>query len=87
MNPKDKPIYINGRKLLHTVVVVEYDPINQVVYFDDPLEDREEDAIKQLDVGTFTRRWEWETKWVQILLGKDQTYIPGYLEQGGSDDE
>ena len=68
---------------MHAVVVVEYDSANHMVYFDDPEEENEAKAIQSLDVGTFTRRWEWEKKWVQILLGKDQTYIQGFLEQGG----
>ncbi|MCW4028408.1 MAG: C39 family peptidase [Candidatus Bathyarchaeota archaeon] len=86
LNPKEKPPK-GTTKFMHAVVIVEYDSVNRIVYFDDPLEDKEETAIQSLDVGTFVRRWEWETKWVQILLGKDQTYISGYLEQGGPEIE
>ncbi len=84
LNPKEK-LALEKRhyKIVHAVVVIEYDSPNHMVYFDDPEEDTEKTAIQSLDVGTFTRRWEWEKKWVQILLGKNQTYIQGFLEQGG----
>jgi len=82
LNPLER--YNPNRTLpvLHAVVVVEYDSDNHLVYFDDPEEDNEENAIQSLEVGVFTKRWEWQKKWVQILLGKGQTYMHGFLPEG-----
>jgi hypothetical protein len=87
LNPKDKPLRERHFKMVHAVVLVEYDSATHTVYFDDPEEDTEETAIQSLDVGTFNRRWEWEKKWVQILLGKNQTYMQGFLPQEGLKNE
>ena len=69
--------------VLHAVVVIDYDPENHMVYFDDPEEENETTAVQSLEVGKFTRRWEWQKKWVQVLLSEGQTYIHGFLEEGG----
>jgi hypothetical protein len=83
LNPVKKYNPERPFKVMHAVVVVEYDPKTHIVYYDDPEEETEATAIKSLEVGMFTRQWEWEKKWVQVLLGKDQTNIQGFLEQGG----
>ena len=43
-------------------------------------EENETTAVQSLEVGKFTRRWEWQKKWVQVLLSEGQTYIHGFLE-------
>jgi hypothetical protein len=83
LNPKEKPQIERHYKLMHAVVLVEYDSLNHMVYYDDPEEDNEATAIQSLDVGTFNSLWEWERKWVQILLGEKQTNIQVFLEQEG----
>jgi len=82
LNPVQKYHPERPYKLMHAVVLIEYDRDAHCVYFDDPEEETEVTAVQNLEVGKFTKRWEWEKKWVQVLLGEDQTYISGFLEQG-----
>lgn len=82
LNPIQKYHPERPFKVMHAVVVVDYDRNTHCVYFDDPEEETEATAIQSLEVGKFTKRWEWEKKWIQVLLGKNQTYIAGFLEQG-----
>jgi hypothetical protein len=84
LNPEQRYHPERPYTLLHAVVVIDYDPETHMVYFDDPEEETEETAIQSLEVGKFTRRWEWQTKWVQILLSEGQTYIHGFLEEQGA---
>lgn len=88
VNEKKLPaiVYLNQVELphtvLHAVVVIGYDPNMHIVYFDDPAED-EENCVQKMEVGKFMRRWEWQTKWVQILLSEGQTYIDAHFQDKG----
>jgi hypothetical protein len=86
LNPAQKH-HNRAFKLMHAVVIVEYDRDAHLIYFDDPEEETEATGMQSLEVGKFMKRWEWEKKWVQILLGKNQTYIAGFLELGGQSNE
>ena len=83
LNPVERYHPERPYTVLHAVVIVDYDPDTHTVYFDDPEEENEATAIQSLEAGVFTRQWEWQKKWVQVLLGKGQTYIHGFLEEGG----
>jgi len=81
LNPKENHTFNDGSKLVHAVVAVEYDEDNHIMYYDDPDEDNETTAIQSLDVGTFISRWGIESRWVQITVGKNQTYLAGYTNE------
>ncbi len=65
-------------KLMHAVVVIEYETAILTLSILMTLKRiLKQQVVQCLEVGKFVKRWEWETKWVQILLGKNQTYIAG----------
>jgi hypothetical protein len=88
VNEKNLPVIVLlnqvplPKRVWHSVVVVDYDPENHMVFFDDPEED-DKNCIQSLEVGDFTRKWGWQARWVQVLLSKGQTYIDGYANNRG----
>ena len=70
----------------HAVVIVNFNPDNNMITYDDPDED-ERDCIKSLEAGVFTKKWGFQARLIKVLIGsKGQTYIDGdWVTEGDSE--
>ena len=65
------------KRVWHAVVIVDFNPENNMVTFDDP-DEIENDCLQSLEVGVFMKKWGWQARMIKVLLGtKGQTYIDG----------
>lgn len=70
----------------HAVVIIDFNPENNMVTYDDP-DENEQDCVKSLEAGVFVKKWGFQARLIKVLLGtKGQTYIDGdWVPEGVSE--